>query len=173
MFFVLYIYIYMYGQNIEYMRKKKKTNRWFYLNPEIIYLLLVNNLVTQSLSLKSWSKRFHTMNFCRVWAKKLGFSQFKRFDAWVKGIHKQERKCHCVERSPIMTRLITWLMDTGQCSKTSLQYSLLSSRPLSWGTFTYYIGPFQSFGLYTCWSSKPPLEHLSHQTPLSILCELR
>ena len=31
-------------------------------------------LVIQSLSVKSWSKKSHTMNFCRVWVKELGFS---------------------------------------------------------------------------------------------------
>ena len=31
-------------------------------------------LMAQSLLVKSWSKRSHTMNFCRVWAKELGFS---------------------------------------------------------------------------------------------------
>ena len=79
-----------------------------------------------------------------------------------------------LEKSPGMIRLKTWLIDTDQCSLASLQYSpSLFHRPLSWEIFTYYIGPFISSGLYTCWSSKLPLEHLSHQTPLSILCELR
>ena len=41
------------------------------------------------------------------------------------------------------------------------------------GTYTHYIGPFFSSGPYTCRSSKPLPEHLSHQTPLSVLCELQ
>ena len=45
--------------------------------------------------------------------------------------------------------------------------------PLLMGTYTHYIGPFLSSGPYTCRSSKPLLEHLSYQTPLSVLCELR
>ena len=31
------------------------------------------------------------MNSCRVWAKELGFSKFKRNIAWVKGTHEQEQ----------------------------------------------------------------------------------
>ena len=45
--------------------------------------------------------------------------------------------------------------------------------PLLIGTYTHYIGPFLSSGLYTYRSSKSLLEHLSHQTPLSVLCELQ
>ena len=46
--------------------------------------------MAQSLSVKSWPKKSHTMNFCRVWAKELGFSQLKRFIAWAKRTQKQE-----------------------------------------------------------------------------------
>ena len=45
--------------------------------------------------------------------------------------------------------------------------------PLFTGTYTHYIGLFLSSEPYTCRSSKPLLEHLSHQTSLSVLCELR
>ena len=57
-----------------------------------------------------------------------------------------------------------------------LQQSFFSSfffMPSLTGTYTHYIGPFLSSGLYTYRSYKPLLEHLSHQTPLSVLCELR
>ena len=52
-------------------------------------------------------------------------------------------------------------------------FSSLFLLPLFTGTYTHYIGPFLSSGPYTCRSSKPLLEHLSHQTPLLVLCELR
>ena len=52
-------------------------------------------------------------------------------------------------------------------------FLLLLFLPCLMGAFTHYIGIFLSFRLYTCRPSKPPLEHLSHQTPLLALCELR
>ena len=127
-------------------------------------------MVAQSLLLKSWSKSTHTMNFCRVWVEELGFSWFKRFDAWVQGIHKQERKCHSVERSPQMIRLKTWLIDTDQCNVAYLQYSLfLFHRPLSWGTFTYYIGSHIIWALHLLIIQTPTWAPVPSDTPLNSL----
>ena len=55
-----------------------------------------------------------------------------------------------------------------------LQYSLLLFRyPLFMRAFPHYIGFSWSSGPYTCWSPGTSLEHSSHQTSLSALCELR
>ena len=37
---------------------------------------------------------------------------------------------------------------------------------------SHYIAPFRSSSSYTCWSSKPSLEYLSHQTHFLVFCEL-
>ena len=68
-------------------------------------------------------------------------------------------------------------MDIDQCSRIPLHATVSHPSfflsPFLTRTSTHYIGIFLSSGLYTCRPSKLPLEHLSHQIPLSVLCELR
>ena len=95
-----------------------------------------------------------------------------------------KKQSHYVSKSPRRIRIKTnFRIQSDAAGPLFMQQSFLSlflfsfpppfSLPLFTGTYTHYIGPFLSFGPYTCRSSKPLLEHLSHQTPLSVLCELR
>ena len=97
-----------------------------------------------------------------------------------------KKQSHYVSKSPRRIRIKTnFRIQSDAAGPLFIQQSFLSLflflffsphfllLPLFTGTYTHYIGPFLSSGPYTCRSSKPLPEHLSHQIPLSVLCELR
>ena len=95
-----------------------------------------------------------------------------------------KKQSHQVSKSPRRIRIKTnfWIqsdpagplfMQQSFLSLFLFSFPLAFSLPLFTGTYTRYIGLFLSSWFYTCRSSKPLLEHLSHQTLLSVLCELR
>ena len=88
-----------------------------------------------------------------------------------------KKQSHYVSKSSRMIRIKpSFWIQSNAAGPFYMQQPFLFSFPLMphlTGTYTHYIGPFLSSGPYTCRSSKPLLEHLSHQTPLSVLCELR
>ena len=112
--------------------------------------------LVQILLIRSWPKTQHTINLCRGWVKELSLSKLSRFDAWTMLLQKQKAQEWKFNRR-------FYFLST---DNTSLPLLL-------WGTPLHYIGLSFLSEPYTCWSSKPPLEHLSYQTPLSLLCELQ
>ena len=114
----------------------------------------------------------------RVWIEELGLSKLNGILHGVRE-HINKNKCHCIERSPGMIglKLDLWIQINAVRFLCMLQYlttsfsSLFS--PFLTRNFTHYIGLFLSYELYICRSSRLPLEHLSHQILLSVLCEFR
>ena len=89
-----------------------------------------------------------------------------------------KKQSHYVSKSPRMIRIKpNFWIPSNAAGPLYMQWSFLFSPPSFMppltGTYTHYIGPFLSSVPYTCRLSKPLLEHLSHQTPPSVLCESR
>ena len=110
------------------------------------------------------------MNSCRVWVKELDLSKFKRVLAWVKGTHEQERNAIMWKGHPVMIELKTWLIDTDQCSKTSLQNSLFFSRLPLLGDFYILYRPFPIiWALHLLIIQTPTWASIPSDTPLNSL----
>ena len=112
--------------------------------------------LVQILLIRPWPKVQHTIDLCRGWVKELSLSELSRSDAWTILLQKQKHKNGYLTEDSISRVPNTFLF-----------------RPPLWGTPLHYIALSFLSEPYTCWSSKPPLEHLSYQTPLSLPCELQ
>ena len=126
-------------------------------------------LLTRSWIIRPWPKKSHTTKFVEYGLKNsvsVGSDGSLHVLSGCRNVN-QENRC---ER---------WKFHSWTCFHTKTSCFFFSSPlpsfsvPPFWGTLTCDIGPLLSSGPYTCWSSKSLLEHLSHQTPLPVLCELQ
>jgi len=108
---------------------------------------------------------------CKEWVGKLGFNEldnqyngFKRQEKEDKLIWaKESRHWHNPRRS--ILQYISFKCDYKVSSRWLQCFSLDFSPSFSMEGLLHYIVLFEWSWPYTCWSSKPLLECLSHQTP--------
>ena len=103
--------------------------------------------LAQILLIRPWPKAQPTINICRGWVKELSLSELTRSNTWTILLQEQEHQDGYLTEDFISSVFHTFL------------------RPPLWGTPLHYIALSFLSEPYTCWSSKPLLEHLSHQTP--------